>query len=320
MQLEERVKIRRVLTDTALARQHDRLIAGGPPRKRFAIPWARFVRSRYPAPALALACKAQTMLAQGEYEAVDLFSRIAGGLAIAGAPLDLVAAATRVATDEIRHADYAFRFAALLGAKDDVVIDVRSRRAEQRWGTQLDLETLDRMMIEIPAIGEGLACALLAASRERASDVVARPLYDLILADEVHHTRLGWYYLAWRAPQWTAAERQRAADRAGGAIIEVEERVWWGGEGPAGGGGTPPAGRARRSSRSRSASGGVGTPRPGAARRRAPSACSRARASDRSSSRSWKKRSSPPSISSASARRTRGRCASAGDEVALPAV
>jgi hypothetical protein len=233
MPLEERVKIRRVLTETALARQHDRLIAGGPARKRFAIPWGRFARSRYPAPALALACKAQTMLAQGEYEAVDLFSRIAGGLAIAGAPLDLVAAATRVATDEIRHADYAFRFAALLGTSD-VTIDVRSRRAEQRWGSKLDLETLDRMMIEIPAIGEGLACALLAASRERASDVVARPLYDSILADEVHHTRLGWYYLAWRAPQWTAPERQRAADRAGEAIVEVEKRFWWGRDAPAG--------------------------------------------------------------------------------------
>ncbi|MGH7297832.1 MAG: ferritin-like domain-containing protein, partial [Polyangiaceae bacterium] len=217
MALDERVRIRRVLTDTALARQHDRLIAGGPPRKRVEVPWKRFVRSRYPAPALALACKAQTMLAQGEYEAVDLFSRIAGALAVSGAPLDLVAAATRVATDEIRHADYAFRFAALLGGRDDVAIDVRSRRAEQRWGTKLDMETLDRMMIEIPAIGEGLACALLAASRERASDVVARPLYDSILADEVHHTRLGWYYLAWRAPQWSTAEKQRAADRAGEA-------------------------------------------------------------------------------------------------------
>jgi hypothetical protein len=234
MGLQERVKIRRVLTDSALARQHDRLIAGGPPRKRVEVPWKRFVRSRYPAPALALACKAQTMLAQGEYEAVDLFSRIAGALAINGAPLDLVAAATRVATDEIRHADYAFRFAALLGGRDDVVIDIRSRRAEQRWGTKLDMETLDRMMLEIPAIGEGLACALLAASRERASDVVARPLYDSILADEVHHTRLGWYYLAWRAPQWSTAERQRAADRAGEAVIEVEKRFWWGRDAPAG--------------------------------------------------------------------------------------
>ena len=234
MPLAERVKIRRVLTDTALARQHDRLIAGGGRRKRFDVPWKRFVRSKYPAPALALACKAQTMLAQGEYEAVDLFSRIAGALAVNGAPLDLVAAATRVATDEIRHADYAFRFAALLGGRDDVVIDIRSRRAEQRWGTKLDMETLDRMMLEIPAVGEGLACALLAASRERARDVVARPLYDSILADEVHHTRLGWYYLAWRAPQWTKAERQRAADRAGDAVVEVERRFWWGRDAPAG--------------------------------------------------------------------------------------
>lgn len=234
MPVAERVKIRRVLTDGALARQHDRMLTGRLARKKIDIPWSKFRRSRYPRPALALACKAQTMLAQGEYEAVDLFSRIAGGLAINGAPIDLVAAATRVATDEIRHADYAFRFAALLQGNDDVVIDVRSKRAEDRWGRKLDLETLDRMMIEIPAIGEGLACALLAASRERTRDVVSRPLYSSILADEVHHTRLGWYYLAWRAPQWTQAERQRAADRAGEVIIEVEKRFWWGRDAPPG--------------------------------------------------------------------------------------
>ena len=234
MGLQERVKIRRVLTDSALARQHD------PAHHRRSA--AQALRGAVEAVrALALPGAGAGPRVQGaddagagEYEAVDLFSRIAGALAINGAPLDLVAAATRVATDEIRHADYAFRFAALLGARDDVVIDVRSRRAEQRWGTKLDMETLDRMMIEIPAIGEGLACALLAASRERASDVVARPLYDSILADEVHHTRLGWYYLAWRAPQWTTAERQRIADRAGEAVVEVEKRFWWGRDAPAG--------------------------------------------------------------------------------------
>ena len=90
------------------------------------------------------------------------------------------------------------------------------------------------MMIEIPAIGEGLACALLAASRDRATDPVARPLFTSILGDEVHHTRLGWYYLAWRAPQWSQAERQRAADRAGDVIVDVERRFWWGRDAPAG--------------------------------------------------------------------------------------
>ncbi|HLK41244.1 MAG TPA: ferritin-like domain-containing protein [Polyangiaceae bacterium] len=230
---EARMRVKRTLTDTPLARQHDRMLTGRVTRRTVDVPWSRFDRSKYPEPALALACKAQTMLATGEYEAVDLFSRLAAGLALNGAPIDLVAAATRVATDEIRHADYAFRMARLCGG-DDVAIEVRTERAETRWGRKLDLETLDLMMIEIPAVGEALACALIAASRERASDPVARALFTSILADEVHHTRLGWYYLAWRAPQWTQAERQRAADRAGEVVMEVERRFWWGRDAPPG--------------------------------------------------------------------------------------
>lgn len=234
MLTQERVQIRRVLTDTPLARQHDRMLAGRTTRAVVDVPWSKFDRTKFPEPALALAQKAQTMLATGEYEAVDIFSRIAAGLAINGAPIDLVASATRAATDEVRHADYAFRMAALCGGTEDIAIDVRAQRAETRWGRALDLETLDLMMIEIPAVGEALACALLRASRERATDPVARALFTSILGDEVHHTRLGWYYLAWRAPQWTAAERQRAADRAGEVIVEVERRFWWGRDAPAG--------------------------------------------------------------------------------------
>jgi 1,2-phenylacetyl-CoA epoxidase catalytic subunit len=236
MPAPEHIRVRRVLTETPLARQHDQTVSGRSTRKLVTVPWSKFDRSKYPEPALALACKAQTMLATGEYEAVDLFSRIAAGMVANGVPIDLVAAAARVATDEIRHCDYAFRMAALLAGKgkDDIVIGMRSGRAQSRWGRALDFDTLDAMMVEIPAIGEGLACALLAASRDRATDPVVRPLYTSVLGDEVHHTRLGWYYLAWRAPQWSAAERQRAADRAGEAIIEVEKRFWWGRDAPAG--------------------------------------------------------------------------------------
>jgi hypothetical protein len=234
MTAPERLRVRRVLTGSPLARQYDRVLAGRTTRAIPDIPWARFDREKYPEAALALACKAQTMLATGEYQAVELFSRIAAALALSGAPIDLVAAATRAATDEIRHADYAFRMAALCGGKDDVAIEVRPRRSEMRWGTQFDLETLDLLMIEVPAIGEALACALIGASRERASDPVARALFTSILGDEVHHTRLGWYYLEWRAPQWSHAERQRAADHAGRMVVDVEKRFWWGRDAPAG--------------------------------------------------------------------------------------
>jgi hypothetical protein len=234
MPIAERLRVQRVLTETPLARQHDRMLTGRDARKRVEIPWDEFDRSHYPEPALALACKAQTMLATGEYEAVDIFARIAGGLAMCGAPIDLVAAATRAATDEIRHADYAFRMAALCSGAKDISIDVRSRRAEQRWGAKLDFETLDYMIVEIAAVGEALACALINASRAGATDPVARALYTSLLGDEVHHTRLGWYYLAWRAPQWSQAERQRIADRAGNVVIDVERRFWWGRDAPAG--------------------------------------------------------------------------------------
>jgi hypothetical protein len=49
-----------------------------------------------------------------------------------------------------------------------------------------------------------------------------------IVADEVHHARLGWYYLAWRAPQWTRAEKQRVADRGGFVLTKMEKQFWHG--------------------------------------------------------------------------------------------
>jgi hypothetical protein len=38
----------------------------------------------------------------------------------------------------------------------------------------------------------------------------------------VHHARLGWYYLAWRADQWTNAERQTLADAIAPFVMEIE--------------------------------------------------------------------------------------------------
>ena len=49
------VQVRRVLTETPLARQHEKTLEGKVTRKRPAIDFARFDRSRYPRSALALA-------------------------------------------------------------------------------------------------------------------------------------------------------------------------------------------------------------------------------------------------------------------------
>ena len=96
----------------------------------------------------------------------------------------------------------------------------------------MSLADLDGAIVEVSAIGETLSCALLGACRSRATDPTLRAVYASIVADEIHHARLGWYYLTWRAPQWTRAERQRVADRAGELVMDVETRFWHGRDAP----------------------------------------------------------------------------------------
>ena len=226
------MKIRRVLTDTPLANVHERTLLQRGPRKGIAIPWNQFRPKRYPAAALALSYDAQRMLALGEYSAVGLFARFVEALARIGAPFDLVSAASRVPQDEIRHADLAFRFASMCAGRDITVESAEEK--SPRWHERLTVEDLDSFAIDVIAIGETLACALLSECRDGATDPVARALYSNIVADEVHHARLGWYYLLWRAPQWSQVDRQRVADNAGLLVLQIETRFGTGRDAPRG--------------------------------------------------------------------------------------
>jgi hypothetical protein len=229
--MAEALRVRRVLTDTPLARRHDKALTGRVSHKIPTIPWADFERGRYPEEALSLAARAQTKLALGEYGAVDLFARIASAMTLVGAPFDLVAAAARIPSDEIRHADFAIRTASTL-AGTDASIDFDVAAAKKAWEKPMDLEQLDRLMLEVSAIGETLSCALFQACLERAEEPMMRALFSGILSDEVHHARLGWYYFTWRAPQWTKAEQQRISDRCGHVLLKVEKQFWTGRDAP----------------------------------------------------------------------------------------
>lgn len=219
-------RLRRKLTATPLARQFER-------RQSRDVPFRSFDRARYPAAALHVAAMAQSSLAVGEWMAVDLFARLTAALSTASAPIDLVAAAAKIPTDEIRHADLALRMAATLTDDDVPAPNVEPER-HISLAVPMTLEELDVAMLELPAIGETLACALLSTSRDIARDHVARSLFAGLLSDEVHHARLGWYYLAWRAEQWTAAERQHVADRAGNFVVQIEQMFGRGRDAPRG--------------------------------------------------------------------------------------
>ncbi len=229
----EPLVLRRVLTATPLSRQHERTMERGPARRLRPIPWKRFRREAYPEPALALATHEMSALAVGEYTAVDQFARIASGLALNGVPIDLVAAASAIPADEIRHSDYTLRFASMLAGRD-VALPYARPAYEGRMSKPMSLADLDLVMLELPAIAETLAAALLRACAEAATDPVSKAVLGSILSDEVHHLRLGWYYLHWRSPAWTRAERQRAADFAGNTLLGIEVEFGKGRDAPPG--------------------------------------------------------------------------------------
>ena len=118
----------------------------------------------------------------------------------------------------------------LLSGTEHVVttLDVDRALLARRCAKPVSLEDLDVFMLELPAITETIATALLDECRTTARDTVVRAFYANIVRDEVNHARLGWYYLAWRAPRWTQAERQRLADRCGEIIVQIEHRFWRG--------------------------------------------------------------------------------------------
>jgi hypothetical protein len=227
------LRIERRLTETPLARQHEHALRARRERARRSLPWNAFVRAKYPEAALRTAAASQRALALGEYGAVDLFSHLTIDLSLHGAPFDLIAACTRAPADELRHADYAIRAAALF-AGEPVSVQLDRDGLGKVLGKRLSLEELDVMMLEVGLMSETLAAALLSACGQGASDPFVKAFFASLVADEVHHARLGWYYMAWRAPQWSRAEKQRVSDRAGRMLVELEARYWKGRDAPKG--------------------------------------------------------------------------------------
>jgi hypothetical protein len=228
-----RLRVERRLTDTPLARQHEHALRSSGPRSRKLLPWKSFVRAKYPEGALRVATASQRALALGEYSAVDLFSHLTIDLSLHGAPFDLIAACARAPADELRHADYAIRAAGLF-AGEPASAELDREGLGKVLAKRLSLEELDVMMLEVGVMSETLAGALLSACGRSASDPFVRAFFASLVADEVHHARLGWYYMAWRAPRWSRAEKQRVADRAGAMLVEMEQRYWKGRDAPKG--------------------------------------------------------------------------------------
>lgn len=201
-----------------LARHQLRALTRGPTRRVRAIAFSAFAPKHYAPAALALASDQYGALARGERSAIGLFARLGAALDRFGAPREFVLAATAAAHDEARHAQYCEEFAVRCGF-DASVLAAGPPCAEPE---PTSLVELDVAMLRSVALSETLAAALLMACRRVAREPVARALLTTLIADEIHHARLGWYYAANRAQQWSPAERQKVADALAEPVLRIE--------------------------------------------------------------------------------------------------
>lgn len=129
-----------------------------------------------------------------EHEAAALFDRLSCDLAEAHAPYPFVDLAMRCAKDEREHAVHCRGVVESIAPGLPALAPDRSVRLGP-----LGMTASQRALYASVALGcvtESLSTALLIEMRSHAKGIV-RGALDVILRDEVRHSRLGWAHLAW---------------------------------------------------------------------------------------------------------------------------
>jgi hypothetical protein len=133
-----------------------------------------------------------------ETEASLRFGSLAGRLAGVGAPTVLVELAERASKDETRHAAHCERLFRGLGGKTLSGVDQVVEYAPS------GLPESERLAYEIVSqccVAETQSTATLVTLLDAAETPELRSVLHELARDEVHHSRLGWAYLAWVNPR-----------------------------------------------------------------------------------------------------------------------
>jgi hypothetical protein len=171
--MEKHFNVRRVLTNTPLARQHEMRADGKATRRPKPVDWSAFDRRRFPKAALDLALESSLAQASAEYGAIQFYARLTSALTMAGLPLDFVTASASICTDEARHADYALQMARAVTG-EDVPARIEREPLLTPWAEGGSLEEIDLAILHVAAISETLACALMTAGLEGVTDATSK--------------------------------------------------------------------------------------------------------------------------------------------------
>ncbi len=133
-----------------------------------------------------------------ETEASLRFGALARRLHSFGAPGALVELAERACRDETRHAAHCERFFRSVGGKQLTGVDRVIEYAPASWA---EPQRLTYEVVAQSCVAETQSTASLVTLLEGAESPELKAVLHELARDEVHHSRLGWAYLAWARPR-----------------------------------------------------------------------------------------------------------------------
>ena len=136
--------------------------------------------------------RAWTLRTNDEYRSMVAFSELTHLCAEMHAPLDVIALASRLIRDEVRHVEICSQMTNLLGGRPKKAPQPQYARTNpQRSARRRALHHA----IGSCAIGETISVTMLAGTRAHCADLVAKATLTQILRDESFHSRFGWLWM-----------------------------------------------------------------------------------------------------------------------------
>jgi hypothetical protein len=129
-----------------------------------------------------------------EHRAVGIFQLFGLDLLAAGAPVEMLSAVCRAALDEVRHAELTARLTSIYSGQPETPPPGIPPLSEDPSITLHHQVVREALHLSIGS--ETFSAVLLSEKRARAVDPVVRDVLGVLIADEIHHARMGWAFLA----------------------------------------------------------------------------------------------------------------------------
>ncbi len=159
-----------------------------------------------------------TTLCEDERDSVIAATLVAGDLARLGAPPSILAAATRVIEDEVRHVGVCATVLERLGA---AAAEVRPEDRRRSVGDDPSIERRTaRALVAGFGVGESMSAGWFVAARRVCRQPLIHWALTELLRDEARHGAFGIEAGRWLTRNWSDAERQALWP---GCVAEMED-------------------------------------------------------------------------------------------------